>query len=154
MDAKNSYSEFQLIGHRIREIQLRSNLIDYAETEQIEKRLDVRYEINSLEVEDDFITAILSLAINISMVENEQSIFDGDIIFEGCFRAPTSMEQSAFKNMLAIHGCASLYSVARGAISNISSQIFYNGKILLPLVNFVRFNEIKEDVEQKEVPLT
>lgn len=62
---------------------------------------------------------------------------------EGCFSAPKDIDEQIFVNMLYINGGSTLYSIARADILDITAKVFHNGKIALPMINFVQFMEEK-----------
>lgn len=76
--------------------------------------------------------------------------FSINAVFRGCFDAPEELPEDQFAEMLKLNGCAALYSIARGAISVFSTQMFSNGNIVLPLVNFIRFREIEKQNESND----
>lgn len=71
------------------------------------------------------------------------------IVLEGCFSSQME-DKECFEKMLCINGGTTLYSIARAQILNFSSNIFMNGKILLPLINMIEFMEESEHSQSEK----
>ena len=87
--------------------------------------------------------AILDLKVCLKAKFKDGS-FSVTSIIRGAFQGAPALSENAFNDMLTINGCAALYSIIRGTISIISTQLFSNGNIVLPLVNFVQFREFEK----------
>ena len=68
---------------------------------------------------------------------------------EGLFMATSPMKETDFVGMLYINGGAMLYSIARADILNITSSVFSQGKLRIPVVNILEFLEEKQKAESK-----
>ena len=87
----------------------------------------------------------VQLKLNITAKDQEDKAFKCKIslILEGCFNSLME-DKNKFEQMLYINGGTTLYSIARSQILNFSSNMFVNGKILIPLINMVEFMEESE----------
>ena len=49
---------------------------------------------------------------------------------------------------MELNGCATLYSIARSFLMSTTSQVFSNGAVILPMINFFDFKneENKNDI--------
>ena len=92
----------------------------------------------------------LLMQINISILQEVADLAPDTIEFviEGVFSTPASVSDNDFMTLLNINGGAALYSIARAKIEAISSLIYAEGKVLLPMVNIIQyFQEMKSSKE-------
>lgn len=82
----------------------------------------------------------LSLDLDTNIPDIKEARCDFHIVLEGCF-STTHLERDDFEKMLSINGGATLYSIARSQILDITSNAFLTGKLLLPMVNMIEFFE-------------
>ena len=145
MDIDNIKAPVQLVGTSIVELLIRNSVVAYNEMMQGEKSIDISYFVRDIKPseENNSKTGILDLIIALSAKIDEQS-FDLKMTMRGFFVIDAGCDDVTFKKILAINGCAALYSMARASISCISTQMFANGNVVLPLVNFIRFHELQE----------
>lgn len=68
-----------------------------------------------------------------------------DLLIEGAFSAPSSIEEEVFKKLLLINGAAALYSIARSKVEGITAMTFQSGKLELPMVNIINFYQSREN---------
>ena len=148
MNTRSSQIEapFQLIRTYVSDLSTHNSCLESNIGSDGERKIDVSYEIShegNTESGDHF--AVLSLTISIE-TNTDDGQLDLDMTIHGIFTASsTEISEETFEKMLRINGCSSLYSVARGIISSVSSQLFTGGNIIIPLVNFVRFREIEDE---------
>lgn len=76
--------------------------------------------------------------------EAENKVTDIKIMFEGCFRAPMGMNVTDFENAVKISGLTGLFSIARAEIVTLTSHIFIEGKVTLPMINIYEYYKNKE----------
>lgn len=145
MDVKEIQSSFQLIGTSIAELHILNSLAVYSENMDGKKNLDVSYQVREIveEPENGRRLGILDLSIKLNAFVEEKP-FSIEMTMEGAFTIAAETEKETFKKMMEINGCAAMYSIARAAISSISAQMFACGNIILPMVNFVRFHEVRQ----------
>lgn len=71
-----------------------------------------------------------------------------DLVIEGVFSAPATIDDEEFLGLLNVNGGAALYSIARAKIESISSLTYMEGKILLPLVNIVQYYKERDQEDE------
>lgn len=93
----------------------------------------------------------LLMQLNISLEQNEtgESTDKFEIVIEGVFSSSTAIEDERFMELLNINGGAALYSIARAKIEAISSLVYNEGKILLPMINIIQYYKEKFEEENK-----
>ena len=138
MDINKVTSDLKFEGCSIRSMEITNNTISFdANTEaQLELGVDTKY----IGISDKLHRGIVIMQININATHKESDATS--IIkttFEGQFCSSATLDENEFMKKLAISGAAALYSIARGRIDAISSCVFFNGKIDIPLVNFLEY---------------
>lgn len=93
----------------------------------------------------------LLMLIDISLEQNEmeESTDKFQIVIEGVFSSSPAIDDEKFMELLNINGGAALYSIARAKIEAISSLIYNEGKILLPMINIIQYYKEKFEEENK-----
>lgn len=141
MKINDIQSTFQLIGTAIRKLEVNNNYVGYNDNSVEYRDLDVSYKI--LEVgegeEKDELIGTLLLEIDVNVGENDKCMHIL-LAMEGGFYSE-KMEEEKFRDMLELNGCASLYSIARAMILNISSQTCEGGNLILPMINTFKLKE-------------
>lgn len=149
MDAKNIKSGFQLLATSIKTIDFINNFTYFTESEEIERNFDVTYEVDDISYDDDENTIMGTISLNvIAIVKNKESEMKFNLIIQGCFISEEDIKAEDFRNMLELNGCATLYSIARAIVLNISSQACYGAHILLPMINLFKLKDKKEVKEE------
>ena len=144
MNINKVSADLQLLNTRITKLTVRNSLAEFNETHPGKKTIDVTYNIvESGTMPDGVHRAILDLKVCLKAKFKDGS-FSVTSIIRGAFQGAPALSENAFNDMLTINGCAALYSIIRGTISIISTQLFSNGNIVLPLVNFVQFREFEK----------
>lgn len=146
MDINEVKSDFQLLATSIKKIDFQNNFVYFNnENEDLVRNMDASYEIENIRRDDadDTIMGTISLNVVITLSDNESEMIC-DLIIQGCFYISDNQDIDQFKNMLQVNGCATLYSIARGIILNITSQACFGAHILLPMINLFRLKETKE----------
>lgn len=93
----------------------------------------------------------LLMQINVSvMQENTELTPDQfDLVIEGVFSAPADIADEEFMELLNVNGGAALYSIARSKIEAISSLVYAEGKILLPMVNIIQYYQERNNASEE-----
>ena len=68
-----------------------------------------------------------------------------DLLIEGAFSAPSSIEEEVLKKLLLINGAAAMYSIASSKVEGITAMTFQSGKLELPMVNIINFYQSREN---------
>ena len=140
MKVEQITSDFQILGSSIKSFHIDNDFVRMSK--DIEKEIDVSYTIDAPiqlgEEESDPLAGIVHLLIDIHIFDNELEA-KLNLETEGCFILENSRDEKELEKMLAISGPAALYSLSRGFISSVTSQMCLNGTIMIPMVNLVEF---------------
>ena len=143
MNIENIKANLQIIGTRIAKLNINNEFVFIdLNDENISREIDVSYELSpAFDVEDEEnLTAqniLMYIRLKITDGELQANIdldLEGGFIFDG-----TDKEQ--LHDMLTVNGTATLYSIARGIISSITSHMCANGTLLLPMINMFSLRE-------------
>lgn len=101
-------------------------------------------------IDDNCKLGKLLMHINVAVLQESQELVSDtfDLVIEGVFSAPKEISDEEFMGMLNINGGAALYSIARAKIEAISSLVYAEGKILLPMVNIIQYFKEKNSNEK------
>jgi len=148
----NFESVFQLLGHTIKKVSVKNDFINMKDEGDLLRQVDFSHETREAQTDGPFQAGVVTLTIKVDIRKKEGrkivNRFEGSFEIEGYFSGPENMDAEAFRNMLNINGSAALYSIARGFLISLSSQVLNEGRVLLPLVNFVaRQNSEAENSE-------
>ena len=150
MDIKESLSEFQFIGSSIRSISLKNDLIQINDAmENLNRFIDVDYSIDELNVMEDEVYGIITLNVKVKVSEKKRKM-SINLCVQGCFTSNRTTSDEEFIEMLSNNGCATLYSISRAMIINLSSQSLASGSIVLPMINVFKLNENKQKKSKQE----
>ena len=157
MDIKKYLSTFQFVGSRIVKFTQANDFFSIMATDELDRRLDVEYQIDSIESEKTKFLGILSLNIKVDVKEKSNNKikkkYKINLTIQGAFSSDIELGREQFEKMLEVNGCASLYAVARAFIMSITSQSLFDGQIILPLLNVVNMVEAKkENTAEKKKP--
>ena len=150
IDINKIKSAFQLVNTSIVSLNVDNTFYDYNERDSGKRQIDVGFIVKETAIEEETKQhlGILDLKVHIVCHFDDDRHLDLNMILRGVFSAPVEMEEDQFNIMLEQNGCASLYSVARGTIASITSQMFTCGCIIVPMVNFIKFHELIEESEE------
>lgn len=149
MEIEKIVSDFQMLGSRIKSFHMDNDFVRINSNRNIEKEIDTSYTTKSpMQFQDDEnapIAGLVTLMINIRVFDDEYEA-RLSLETEGCFILKNSYDEKELEDMLAVNGTAALYSLARGFLSSVTSQMCMNGTITIPMVNTVelRHAEINE----------
>ncbi len=132
-------ADFYLVGCSIRNLEINNNLILLTGKEKMQLGIGVEPVYQG--VNEGKHSGNVSMQIDISAEKKDDPSKKANVAvtIEGIFNAPAEMEKDQFVQMLSINGAAALYSIARGKIEAITSNSFANGKIEIPIVNFISY---------------
>lgn len=147
MDIEKIKASFQLLASHITKFSLDNGFYYYNSLTEAERKIDVSYALQGIKKDEEtgehYGTIELNLVIS---VESEKSEFQMEICSSGLFSADDELPDEVFRKMLTLNGCSVLYTLTRAKVASVTSQIFEDGCVMLPLVNFVKFRELKQDV--------
>ena len=149
MDVKNVKANLQIIGTRIRKLDIENSYV-FVELsdESINRELDLHYEIgDTFETEDNTLAMTLIMDIE-AVIYDEEDRMKVSIEIDGGFYIENSVDKELLEKMVTVNGSAALYSIARGIISSITSQVCTNGTVVLPMVNMF---DLKEQMSEDNI---
>lgn len=140
-------SELKINGSCIKSLEVENNIFALRESDK--RKINISfipsYLGKSPDGEERYGRVELNLNISIQSEDNNTSSIKA--CFAGMFSSNIRVDEEQFKNLVAINGAASLYSVARGQIETITASIFAGGKITIPLINVLDYYK---DVSQSK----
>ena len=149
-------SNFQMIGSRILKVCIDNSFFHMSADSTVKKSIDVKYEIVDISKEDNTFYGTIRICIKAKVTEKptekgnkDLSKYRLDMTVEGCFSDSSCDNEDIFKTFLKINGCAALYSIARGFALGTSAQTLLSGQIILPMVNFIKMEEITQSQKDK-----
>lgn len=148
MNIKNIEPTFQLIANGISEIQLVNTIVNISNSDDLIREFSINIKDISIEEHETYKSAGLDVEVKILVAQKETEEpkkFETSMIVSGVFLDSKEISNEMFEDKLKLNGVAALYSIARGCITNISSQALADGKIVLPLVNFMEFSSESDD---------
>ncbi len=142
---------FQMVANSISKLNLTNSIINLDDVQDLKREFSVVINNLSIEDHDEYKSAGLDVNIKVTISEktDDPKVFEIDMVSSGIFQADCNLSDDEFTEKLRINGVAALYSIARGAVTNISAQSLVSGKVVLPLVNFVEFAR-DQNKEEKE----
>ena len=140
----NILAQFQMLGSRIVSLNLKNDFLSSECIQSGKKNLDISHEIIAIDQQEDkTYLGVIQLHVSVR-IGLEKLRYTLKIILEGGFCAPHEIGEEAFKKMLSINGLAALYGIARAQVRSISSQVFADGGVLLPMIDVTRYSKILE----------
>lgn len=142
MKTKKYEPVFQMIANSILDLSLKNSMISLDDTQDLDREFSVVIKDLSVEDHEEYKSAGLNVEVNVRISEKgkeDPKAFELSVLMGGVFQADISTNDEELTEKLKVNGVAALYSIARGTVTNISSQALVSGKVILPLVNFVEF---------------
>ncbi len=142
MDVKNFQSKFQLVANSISHLEIKNDFINLDESQDLVKQFGLKPIQEHIETHEHYKSAGLKLNVCVKIqekVEEQPKTFSADFTVDGVFVTDVATSDAEFKEKLLINGSAALFSIARGFLTNVSAQVLVDGKVVLPLVNFMEF---------------
>ena len=110
--------------------------------------LDIKCSEPTVGEDAKFGKLLMQLNVSIMSENTELSPDTFELVVEGVFSSPSSISDDEFMGLLNVNGGAALYSIARAKIEAISSLIYAEGKILLPMVNIIQYYQERNSSEE------
>lgn len=137
---------FQLLGTRVIDCKIHNDFIYIDGSEK--KKIDISHSISSMgATEDDKKIGVLQLSLKLQIWEGKKKL-KIDLTIEGAFETPRERSDENFAEMLEINGMAALYSVARSFVLSITAQSLIEGKVMMPMINFVEYSKTEKQPEK------
>ncbi|MBQ7809700.1 MAG: hypothetical protein IJ346_01875 [Clostridia bacterium] len=93
---------------------------------------------------------LLQIDISVKQDDNDLEADTFAFVVEGVFSSDASIEDDRFLELLNINGGAALYSIARAKIEAMSSLIYSEGKLLLPMINIIQYYQERFATESED----
>lgn len=136
-------SNMIFLGCVIKELEVSNELISMSEN--IKKGFNMDVDVVDIGCKEDGSDRIgkVQLDIVIETKKGDDKKGNFHMTLEGAFTTSEVVEEDEFEKMLLLNGATTLYSIARGKIESITSNIYQNGKITLPMINMYEFYKEK-----------
>lgn len=149
METKDFEPAFQMIANTIAKIEVTNTINNISSTQDLHRSFSINIKDLCIEEHEEYKSAGLDVEI-ITLIQEKNTDnpkkLEIKMIITGIFTDLVDVSNSDFEAKLKLNGVAALYSIARGCITNISSQALAEGKVVLPLVNFI---EAKENIDNE-----
>ena len=150
MDVNEIKAPFQIIGDRIKKLEIENDFVFIDLTDEgIKREIGVSYEVSDpfiLDDSEETFAGQVMMYIDLEVSDDECKACIS-LELEGCFIIDEPNSEEVLREMLPINGCAALYSIARGIISSVTSHMCGNGSILIPMINTF---ELRDSIEEDE----
>ncbi len=152
MKANEFSSNIQYKSSFITECELKNNLVDIGEDAELQSSVKVAVS-NPYVLEDSHEWSgrvRLTLDGGYSVSESKDAQCKYHIVLIGDFAAPAETKREDFVSALWLNASTALYSIARGKLEAISSMVFNNGKIVLPMINMMELLKAQSEAENQK----
>lgn len=157
MNAKDCFASMQYIDSAVLSLNIKNDYIFFDVEDDTELTLDVDYNVNEIEKCDKGYIATLTLKIdwNASCPENNASmnlITQGAFLFEIEGDVDEDEIRKGITEKLSLNGVSTMYSICRGKITSIFSQMCSGRTLNLPMINVIALYEKKQNESKEEKP--
>jgi hypothetical protein len=136
-------SELNFLGCTIRELKIINNIVSLSPDAVKKFGMDVVPSEISVNQETKYGKLILKIIVEFEEKSKNSGMIE--LVMEGAFSAPASVDEKTFKDLILINGATALYSIGRSKIENISAATFLEGKIIIPMINIYDFYQEKKN---------
>ena len=110
----------------------------------IENNLSIGNPNHKIIKKDNLLFGILQLQINnVAEEKSTDRKLSISLVIEGLFSF-SGDDEDVFRKMLFLNGNSTLYSIARAHIHSVTSMALNSGRVLLPMINFLKLAEEME----------
>lgn len=143
MDFNKITSNMIFLGCVIKELEITNQLVSISEN--VKKGFNMDVDIVEVGCKEDGSERIgkVNLDIVIETKKDDEKKGTFHMRLEGAFTTSEVVEEDEFEKMLLLNGATTLYSIARGKIESITSNVYQNGKITIPMINMYEFYKEK-----------
>lgn len=143
-------SDLNFQGCTIRELKIVNNIVSLSSDVVRKIGLDIVPSEISMNQEKKYGKLLMKIVVELE--ENLKNVANIELVIEGAFSTSSSVDEKTFKELILINGAASLYSIARSKIENISASTFLEGKIIIPMINiYDYYQEKKKKIEETKI---
>ena len=134
-------SEMQLLSSLISECSFENNLISLGQDTVIENELKVAVSNIIKDTNSNLKNGSVRITLkgNIHIEKNPTAQCKYRLVVEGQFSFPMDKSDDDFNQLLWVNGSSILYGIARAKMEVMTSMVFDNGKITLPVINMLDF---------------
>ncbi|WP_294335794.1 hypothetical protein [uncultured Clostridium sp.] len=134
----------KLAGTTIKKLNVENNIVD------IEKDATRSFGLNINEpyfskMPDAFFSQ-MTIDFEVEVEQSENRSCKIQLSLEGAFISTADVDEDAFKQLVVVNGASAIISIARGKIETITSNIFDNGKVVIPFVNVIDYYKSLSDL--------
>lgn len=127
----------ELIGTTIKNISVENNIVDIEQEAKRSFGLNIN-EPYFEEVQEGILSQ-MTIDFEIEVEQSENQSFKMKMSLEGVFLSEIGVDAKTFRQLVEVNGATAIIGIARGKIEAISSNIFNNGKIVIPFVNIIDY---------------
>lgn len=150
MNFNKIISDLNFQGCTIRELKIVNNIVSLSSDVVRKIGLDIVPSEISMNQEKKYGKLLMKIVVELE--ENLKNVANIELVIEGAFSTSSSVDEKTFKELILINGAASLYSIARSKIENISASTFLEGKIIIPMINiYDYYQEKKKKIEETKI---
>lgn len=151
MEFDRIQADLNFIGAVIKEITVKNHIVSSTDIDRPEFGMDIVSKLEPIANKGERIGRILlQITVQLSSKNEDQEKSEFTVLIEGEFSIPESVEEEKAEALLRINGASALYSIARAKVEELSAMSFFNGKLVLPMINMFEFYKSKAEEEQKE----
>lgn len=143
-------ADLNFVGAVIKEITVKNHIIAADNIAKKEFGMDVVFNLGQVVEGKRSGKVLLQISIRLSSKNEDEEKSEFEILIEGEFTIPESVEEEKAETLLRINGASALYSIARAKVEELSAMSFFNGKLVLPMINMFEFYKSKAEEEQEE----
>ena len=137
MELNRVVTGIELVGTTIKNISVENSIVDVEKEAKRSFGLNINEPYFETVKNGYFSQMIVDFVIEIEQSENQN--FRLELSLEGAFLSEEGLEEQVFKQLVGVNGAAAIIGIARGKIETITSNIFNNGKVVIPFVNVVDY---------------
>ncbi len=137
MDFNKITADLDFIASIVHIIDIKANKSKI--TNETKRGFGLDIKCNSPKVENGIKYGNLLMQVDVTLQDGDENPDTFKIILEGMFSANENIPDDKFMELLNINGGAALLSIARSKIEVLSSMTYFEGKVVLPMVNIVQY---------------
>ena len=136
MELENVLADIQPINVFIREVNIHN--LDGILPPENQQTYSLAVEHSEIQTVDGKKQQGLRLSIECKIVGIAENVVK--LILEGYFESKDEkIDEKDFIELVKYNGTAALYSIARAKIEELTSLVFSSGKIIIPMINIIKF---------------
>ena len=123
----------ELVGTTVKTLTIGNNIVDV----EMEAKRSFGLNINEPHFEEtnDVFFAQMTIDFEIDIEQSENQNCQIQLSLEGAFISSSDVDKDTFRQLVI----AAIIGIARGKIETITSNVFNNGKIVIPFINVIDY---------------